>query len=195
MFIISEDHVDLGGRLQAKGANLRKVSDLEGSAKLLSYAIRANGLDPENWYQLALTHQKRGDLKAAESAYGRAVQLGELAGSVSFDATFNHGEAGIGTGPTTNAAAAIITTTSGTTTAALPPRHPDSPRPVASTPACMLQALNRTAEASETFQRAVEVGAPPGAQRQRKETDAQHNWGLTLLKMERYSTTTTHNAT
>ena len=99
VFIISEDHVDLAGRLQAKGANLRKVSDLDGSAKLLSYAIRANGLDPENWYQLALTHQKRGDLKAAESAYARSVQLGELAGSVSFDATFNHGEAGISTRP------------------------------------------------------------------------------------------------
>ena len=52
VFVISEDHVDVAGRLQAKGVNLRTVSDLGGSAKLLSYAIRANGLDSENWYEV-----------------------------------------------------------------------------------------------------------------------------------------------
>ena len=142
IFLISEDWTDLPGRFQTKGAEARGNGNLDLSARLLNHAIRANGLDPESWYQLGVTQQKLGNLGAAETAFRRAVQLGDLGESPNFEAVFNLG--------------------------------------------CMLQALNRTEEAAGAFQKAVELGAPPSPMRQRKDLDAQHNWGLTLLSMKRY---------
>ena len=52
---------------------------------------------------------------------------------------------------------------------------------------CLQQALNDTAAAEQSFRKALEVGAPPlGPAAVRRELDAQHNWGMTLLGLERF---------
>ena len=52
VFVLSEDSPDVAGRLQHLGTTMRQAGDAPAALAALTHAVRANGLDPETWFQL-----------------------------------------------------------------------------------------------------------------------------------------------
>lgn len=87
LFLISEEHPDLGGRLQAIGAAAGakgheykaaasvKTRDVELSCTVLERALGWNGRDVESWSQLAHNHASEGRHAEAEKCFAKAAEL------------------------------------------------------------------------------------------------------------------------
>ena len=81
LFILSTEHADLSGRLQAIGAAsgakaAKPLMDLELSTASLERAIAINPLDAESWSQLAHNRRHAGDNAGAVSAFEQVITLG-----------------------------------------------------------------------------------------------------------------------
>jgi len=80
IFVLSTDHADVAGRLQAVGAATGSkasgaLQDLTLSCRTLELSSKYNPLDAETWSQLGHNHLAQSDLPRAERAFARAVAL------------------------------------------------------------------------------------------------------------------------
>ena len=78
LFLLSTEHPDVAGRLQAIGAAAGAkagAKDVPLSSVALERASRLNPLDGETWSLLGLNRRHEGDLEGAAAAFERAVAI------------------------------------------------------------------------------------------------------------------------